>query len=152
MEPQLLSKSYKFTGHDASKGAIIAGSVHIDADGLYLLYRSHTWQSGAAAGAAGGLLGALLHALLTRKKSFEMPVEATPVADMPDDILLALNIKKTKPNDTLAVIPRAAVLGYKKSMTKGLRFQLDGCELAPISAKGKVVKELETLGYEPSED
>lgn len=152
MQPQLLSKTYKFLDHPASKGAIVTGSVHIDADGLYLLYRSHAWQSGAAAGAAGGLIGALLHALLTRKKSFELPLETTPVAEMPQDILDALGLNKTKPSDALAVIPRGAILGYKKSMTKGLRFRLAGCELVPISPKSRVVKELEALGYEASAD
>ncbi|MEM1211199.1 MAG: hypothetical protein AAGI68_02770 [Planctomycetota bacterium] len=151
MEPLLLSKSYKFLGHPASKGAIVVGSVHIDPDGLYLLYRSHTWQTGTVAGAAFGLIGALIHALATRKRPFELPVEDSPVAELPEDILRALHIKKTKPADTLAVIPREAVLGYKKSMTKGLRFQLEGCELVPIGTKSRVVRQLESLGYAPVE-
>ncbi|MEM6392988.1 MAG: hypothetical protein AAF797_09470 [Planctomycetota bacterium] len=152
MDPKLLSKSFRFEGHRPTRGVVVTGAAYIDPDGVYLLYRSHFWQTGLIIGCVFGPIGMLIAAVLMWRKSFEMPLPTSPLSEMPRDILDALKIKKAKPSHTLAVIPRDAVHGYRKSITKGLRFQLDGLELAVISPKSRVVRELASLGYEPNPD
>jgi hypothetical protein len=147
MQPALLSKTFKFQRHDPSKGAVVHGSIHVDEDGLYLVYRKHTWESANTAAATFGLLGMLIHHLFTKKKPFELPTATLPIEQLSQEIKDALDLKKAPTTATVSVVPKADVLGYKKSMFTGCVFTLADYDIVAMSPKGKVAKQLPELGY-----
>ncbi len=147
MGPQLLANSYKFDGHEGSKGAIFHGAFYIDADGIYLIHNNHGWESAGTAAAAFGLLGAMIHHFMTRKKQAVFPYKETALSSLDSDIVQAFDIKKFQDSATLAIIPKSEVGGFKTGAFAGTKFQIGSFELIPISPKGAVVKQLEELEY-----
>ena len=147
MELQLLAKSFKYTGHPGSKGALFSGAVYVDDEGIYLLHNKRTWESANTAWAAFGALGALIHYLCTRKKTVDYPFTSSPVTELPEEVRGRFTATAVSPTATLAIVPRESVTGYLKSFMKGARVQVGAVTIWAMGAKKAVWEQLPEMGY-----
>ncbi len=147
MEPQLLAKSFKYTGHPGCKGALFTGAVYIDDEGIYVLHNRFTWESGNTAWATFGALGALINYLCTRKKTVDYPFSSSPFADLPEEVQARFTAVTPSRTATLAIIPKESVTGYLKSFMKGARILVGDVTLWAMGAKKDVWERLSEMGY-----
>jgi hypothetical protein len=147
IKPLLLSKSFKYTGHQGSEGAVFHGGIFADEEGLYLVHNKTSWESGNTAVALFGLLGALIHHLCTRKKQASYPFEGMDFGSLPFELSSKFDAVKVGPEARLSIVRKTEITGIAKSMMKGARIQVGGIEITVLSPKKQAWHQLCEWGY-----